>query len=75
MTQLLFPGVAEDLSDAFNNALDAGAMDRGHHSDKFWAKFQYLASEIDDDEVVQWDWFFHEHSNIYHKIARKENPT
>ncbi len=71
--RLLFPGVAEDLSDAFNSALAAGVMSKDSRSKTFWARFEFLASDVDDDEVVQADWFHSEFTNEYIRVERKGN--
>ena len=73
--RLLFPATAEDLDDAFANALAAGVMERDSQSKVFWAKFQFLASDVDDDEVVQADWFHSEFTNEYIRVERKGNST
>ena len=75
MTRLQFPGIAEDLDDAFGNALDQGVMDRDSQSRIFWGRFEFLASDVDDDEVVQADWFLNEISNVYTRVPRKDNST
>ena len=74
MTRLLFPGVAEDMSDAFNFAISQGLMQRDNQRDRatFFASFELIVSEIGEDEEIIADWFFHELSNIYHRIARKD---
>ena len=74
MTRLLFPGAAEDPGDAFNNAIDAGAMERDSGSHKFWARFTYLASDIEGDKVIA-DYFFSPLSNVYTRVPREENST
>ena len=58
--RLLFPGVAEDLSDAFS-AISQGVMQRDNQRDRktFFASFELIASDVDDDEIVQGDWFHH----------------
>ena len=75
--KLLFPATAEDLDDAFNNALDAGVMQRDNQRDQktFWAKFQFLASDVDDDEIVQADWFHNEFSNMFIRVERRGDST
>ncbi len=72
--KLEFPGVAEDLSDAFNNAIAQGVMQREDRRDlkTFFAKFELIVSEIGEDEEIIADWFFHELSNIYHRIERRD---
>ena len=74
--KLEFPAVAEDLSDAFNNAIDAGVMDRDDKSRNFWAQFELVASDVEDDEVVA-DWFHCALSNVFTRVMRtgKENST
>lgn len=73
--KLQFPATAEDLDDAFNNAIDAGVMVRDSQAKAFWARFQFLASDIDGDEAVQADWFLNELSNIFIRVERKGNST
>lgn len=75
--KLLFPGVAEDLSDAFNSAISQGVMQRDNQRDRktFFASFELIASDVDDDEIVQGDWFHHELSNTFIHVERKGNST
>ena len=75
MTRLLFPGVAEDMSDAFNSAIEAGTMERDTQSRTFWARFEFLASDIDDDEVIQADWFHNTISDVFICVPRKDIST
>ena len=72
--KLLFPGVAEDLSDAFNSAISQGLMQRDNQRDRktFFASFELVASDVDGDEIVQADWFLNEFTNEYTRILRKE---
>ncbi len=72
--KLVFPETADDLSAAFNNALDVGEMQRDNQLDRttFFASFELIVSEIGEDEEIIADWFFHELSNIYHRIERRD---
>ena len=71
--KLEFPGVAEDMSDAFNNAIAQGVMQREDQRDQktFFAKFEFLASDVEDDEVVA-DWFLNELTAQYIRVLRKD---
>ena len=71
--KLRFPESGEELSDAFNNALDAGAMERESPSRKFWARFEFLASDVEGDDVVA-DWFYNVLSDVYTRVPRKDIP-
>ena len=72
--RLQFPSIAEDMDDAYGNALDQGAMQRDNQRDRatFFASFELIVSEIGEDEEIIADWFFHELSNIYHRIERRD---
>ena len=74
--KLEFPGVAEDWSDAYNNALAQGVMQRENQRDRktFFAKFELIVSDVEDDEVIA-DWFFNEFNNEYIRVLRKEGST
>ena len=74
--KLEFPGVAEDMSDAFNNAIAQGVMQREDQRDlkTFFAKFELIASDVEDDEVVA-DWFLNELTNEYTRVLRKDDST
>ncbi len=74
--KLEFPGVAEDMNDAFNSAIEAGVMQREDHRDQktFFAKFELIASDTEDDEVVA-DWFLNVFTNEYIRVPRKDNST
>ncbi len=76
MTRLEFPGVAEDMSDAFNFAISQGVMQREDQRDlkTFFAKFELIASEVEDDEVVA-DWFHNEFTDQYTRVLRKDGST
>ena len=69
---LIFPESAADLSDAFNNALRSGAMQR-EDSDKhtFWARYEFLAHDAEDGVDV----FYHSISAQYLRVPRKEEST
>ena len=69
--RLEFPSADEDKGAAFNNAIDAGVMERDSGSHKFWARFTYLASDVEDDKVVA-DYFFSPLSNVYVRVERKD---
>ena len=73
--RLEFPAVAEDLSDAFNNALAQGVMQRDNPRDQntFFAKFELIASDVKDDEVIA-DWFLNEFTAQYIRVLRKDIP-
>ena len=73
--KLEFPAVAEDLTDAFNNALAQGVMQREDPRDQhtFFAKFELIASDVEDDEVIS-DWFFNEFTAQYISVLRKDIP-
>ena len=73
--RLQFPSVADQeklQGAAFNNALDAGMMAREIGSNKFWARFEYRASDVEDGRVIA-DWFFSPLSNIYSRVERKDS--
>ena len=72
--KLRFPESGEELSDAFNNALDAGVMDRDSGSRKFWARHELIASDVEDGEVVA-DWFLNPFSDVFIRVPRKDNST
>lgn len=71
--RLDFRGVAdeEELGIAFNNAIDAGVMERDSNSHKFWGRFRYLASDTEDGRVVA-DWFYSALSNVWTRVVREE---
>ena len=75
--RLLFPGVAEDLSDAFNSAVAAGVMHRDNQRDRktFFASFELIASDVDGDEIVRADWFINKFTNEYIRVLRKDGST
>ncbi len=72
--KLQFPAAAENPGDAFNNAIDAGVMERDSGSHKFWARFAYLASDIEGDKVIA-DYFFSPLSNVYTRVPREEGSA
>ena len=73
MTRLEFPAVAEDLTDAFNNAIAAGVMQRDSQRDRktFFTSFELVASDVEDDEVIA-DWFHNEFTNEDIRVLRKD---
>ena len=71
--KLQFPSADEDKSAAFSNAIDSDIMVRDSESHKFWARFTYLASDVEDDKVVA-DYFFSPLSNVYVRVERKDIP-
>ena len=74
--KLVFPESGEDLADAFNNAIAKGAMQRDHQRDQttFWGRFELIASDAEDDEVVA-DWFINVFTNEYIRVPRKDGST
>ena len=71
--KLQFPSVANQdklQGDAFNNAIDAGSMVRESESNKFWARFEYRASDVEDDKVVA-DWFYSRLSDVWTRVPRE----
>ena len=71
MTVLVFPESADDLGDAFNNALEKGALCNEPRNATFWARHDLLASEI-EDEVIIADWFYQKNSSKHLRVSRKE---
>ena len=71
--KLEFPAVAEDLTDAFNNALAQGVMQRDSQRDRktFFTSFELIASDVDGDEVIA-DWFHNEFTNEDIRVLRKD---
>ncbi len=72
--KLVFKDMAEDLTvecDAFNSALDSGMMARDTASNIFWARFEYLASDVENGTVVA-DWFYSRISNVWTRVERKD---
>ena len=71
--KLEFPAVAEDLTDAFNNALAQGVMQRDRQRDRktFFTSFELIASDVEGDEVIA-DWFHNEFTNEDIRVPRKE---
>ncbi len=76
LMKLVFPATAEDLDDGFNNAFAQGVMQRDHPSDlkTFFAKFELIASDVVDDEVIA-DWFLNEYTNQFTRVPRKDGST
>ena len=72
--RLKFPATAEDLDTAFDNAIEAGVLERDSQSRKFWARSEFLASDVEGDEVVA-DWFYDALSDVYTRVPRKEGST
>ena len=73
--RLVFPEAGEDFGDAYNNAIDAGVMERDSQSRTFWARFEFLASDVDGDEVVQADWFHNVLADVFIRVPRKGDST
>lgn len=75
--RLQFPSADADKAAAFDNAIAAGAMVRDSGSHKFWARFTYLASDVEDDKLgrgrgkVVADYFYSPLSNVYTRVERK----
>ncbi len=71
--KLEFPAVAEDLTDAFNNALAQGVMQRDSQRDRktFFTSFELIASDVEGDEVIA-DWFHNEFTNEDIRVLRKD---
>ena len=74
--KLEFPAVAEDLTDAFNNALAQGVMQRDSQRDRktFFTSFELIASDVEGDDVVA-DWFHNEFTNEDIRVLRKDGST
>lgn len=69
MTGLIFPESAADLSDAFDNAIAAGAMQREDTTmATYWARFEYMAYDAEAGEDI----FYNSLSGIYVRVPRKE---
>ncbi len=71
--KLQFPSVADQdklQGAAFNNALAAGLMVRDTGANKFWACFEYRASDVEDGKVVA-DWFYSRLSNVWTRVPRE----
>ena len=74
--RLVFPSTAEDLSDAFNNAIAHGVMQQDSQRDRrtFFARFELIASDVDGDAVIA-DWFRDVVADEYIRVPRKEDLT
>ena len=69
MTTLHFPESAEDLSEAFSAAIEAGAMQREHPElATFWARHEFLAHDAEDHMDV----FYNQLSGLFVRVERKE---
>lgn len=75
--RLQFPGISEDMDDAYGNALDRGAMQRDDQGDRatFFASFELIASELAEDGGIISDWFRNKRTDQYIRVERKENST
>ena len=72
--KLVFPELAEDLGDAFNNAIETGVMQRvKHDTPDFWMRFELIASDWQDGAIVA-DWFVQTDYRAFHHVPRKEKP-
>ena len=70
--RLIFPESSEDLGVAFNNAIDAGVMQREQPNlPTFFARYELIASDVDGHAVAA-DWFFSTHTHQYERVPRKE---
>ncbi len=69
---LRFPESSEDLDLAFNNAIEAGVMQREHPAKQtFWALHEFLAHDAEDGADV----FFNSLSGLYVRVPRTEEST
>ena len=67
MNTIRFPESAEDLDDAFSNALVTGVMQRTHPAkSSFWARHQFVAHDLEDGVDV----FFNEFAGLYVRVSR-----
>ena len=71
---LVFPECAEDLGDAFNNALEKGTLSASPRDPAFWGFHDLLASEVEDGEIVTADWIYNKLANLHIRVSRKESP-
>ena len=70
--KLAFPESPADLSAAFNSALEAGSMQaENKDSTNFWARYELIASEVEDGAVVA-DWFFNALTQVFSRFERME---
>lgn len=70
--ELRFPESAEDLSDAFNNALASGAMQRDRRDlVTWWGRFELIASEYQDGVLIA-DEFINTETKEFVRVSRKD---
>lgn len=74
MTTLVFPESADDWGDAYNNALESGALCNEPRNENFWGRHELQASEI-EGEVIVADWFFHRNTSKHLRVSRKETGS
>lgn len=71
MTVLVFPESADDLGDAFNNALEKGALCNETRNPNFWGHHELQASEV-EGETITADWFYQKNSSKHLRVPRTE---
>ena len=69
MTTLVFPESAEDLSNAFNNALDRGVFSDDEKTTAFWPKYELLASIVENGVIVA-DQFREMNTSAFVRVSR-----